>query len=75
MGSDYGEREKGRERACGRKRGKEKRGGGDLNEPGHACACALAHTHTHTHIHTHKHMHRSPYLIKDPREVEKLLEN
>ena len=56
----------------GEKEGRRKRGG-DLSEPGHACACALAHTHSH--IHTHKHMHRSPYLIKDPREVEKLLEN
>lgn len=56
----------------GEKEGRKK-GGGDLSEPGHTCACALAHTHAH--IHTHKHMHRSPYLIKDPREVGKLLEN
>ena len=60
----------------GEKEGR-KGGGGDLSEPGHGCACTLAYTHAHTrtHIHTHKHMHRSPYLIKDPREVEKLLEN
>ena len=33
------------------------------------------HTHTHTYTGAHKHIHRSPHLIKDPREVGKLLEN